>query len=159
MVKNVLNDILSIKISDKSFDCEGFSPSSSLDIENSKSDILSIKISDKSFDCEGFSPSSSLDIENSKSDILSIKISDKSFEKIVAFDLKRNNSVRLNNKSRCILKRKHKVIGGVRYIKKRLEKIISRINLEILTGVFTVNKNSNEIIIDDDKVNSILDVK
>ena len=128
-------------------------------VKNVLNDILSIKISDKSFDCEGFSPSSSLDIENSKSDILSIKISDKSFEKIVAFDLKRNNSVRLNNKSRCILKRKHKVIGGVRYIKKRLEKIISRINLEILTGVFTVNKNSNEIIIDDDKVNSILDVK
>ena len=128
-------------------------------VKNVLNDILSIKISDKSFDCEGFSPSSSLDIENSKSDILSIKISDKSFEKIVAFDLKRNNSVGLNNKSRCILKRKHKVIGGVRYIKKRLEKIISRINLEILTGVFTVNKNSNEIIIDDDKVNSILDVK
>ena len=40
-------------------------------------------------------------------------------------------------------------------------------NLEILTGVFIVNKNSNnsnneivnEVIIDDDKVNSILDVK
>ena len=65
----------------------------------------------------------------------------------------------LNNKSRCILKRKHKVIGGVRYIKKRLEKIISRINLEILTGVFAKDSNNNEIIIDDDKINSILDVK
>ena len=82
------------------------------------------------------------------------------------FDLKKNTvgnsssvGIGLDTKSRCILKRKHKVIGGVRYIKKRLEKIISRINLEILTGVFTVNKNSNEIIIDDDKVNSILDVK
>ena len=154
VVKNVLNTRVS-------------TPRAPLSLENGLSEVeslssgcnLSIKISDKSFDCEGFSPSSSLDIENSKSDILSIKISDKSFEKIVAFDLKRNNSVRLNNKSRCILKRKHKVIGGVRYIKKRLEKIISRINLEILTGVFTVNKNSNEIIIDDDKVNSILDVK
>ena len=111
-------------------------------------------------------------VKNCAGDSLSIKISNSSFEKIVGFDLKKNNvgnsgsvsnsgsvGIGLNNKSRCILKRKHKVIGGVRYIKKRLEKIISRINLEILTGVFTVNKNSNEIIIDDDKVNSILDVK
>lgn len=116
-------------------------------------------------------------VKNCSSDSLNFKISDKSFEKIVAFDLKKNNvgnngsvsstgsvGIGLNNKSRCILKRKQKIIGGVRYIKKRLEKIVSRINLEILTGVFTVNKNSNneivnEIIIDDDKVNSILDVK
>ena len=147
VVKNVLNTRVSTPRAPLSLE-NGLSGGDSL----SSGGDLSIKISDKSFECEGFSPSSSLDI-------LSIKISDKSFEKIVAFDLKRNNSVELNNKSRCILKRKQKVTGGVRYIKKRLEKIVSRINLEILTGVFTVNKNSNEIIIDDDKVNSILDVK
>ena len=110
-------------------------------------------------------------VKNVLNDSLSIKISNSSFEKIVGFDLKKNTvgnngsvGIGLNNKSRGILKRKNKVAGGVRYIKKRLEKIISRINLEILTGAFTVNNNSNheivnEIIIDDDKVNSILDVK
>jgi ATP-dependent Lon protease len=117
-------------------------------------------------------------VKNVLNDSLSIKISDKSFDKIVDFDLKKNTGsssgsvsnsgivgIRLNNKSRCILKRKQKIIGGVRYIKKRLEKIVSRINLEILTGSFIINKNSNnseilnEIIIDDDKVNSILDIK
>jgi ATP-dependent Lon protease len=118
-------------------------------------------------------------VKNCAGDSLSIKISDKSFEKIVGFDLKKNTvgstgsvssagsngsvGIGLNNKSRCILKRKQKIIGGVRYIKKRLEKIVSRINLEILTGAFIINKNNNEIvneiIIDDDKVNSILDIK
>lgn len=110
-------------------------------------------------------------VKNVLNNSLSIKISDSSFDKIVEFDLKKNTvgnsssvGIGLDTKSRCILKRKNKIAGGVRYIKKRLEKIVSRINLEILTGAFIINKNSNneivnEIIIDDDKVNSILDVK
>ena len=64
------------------------------------------------------------------------------------------NKNKIHNKHNCRNNYKHKctnisgfktsLIGGVRYIKKRLERILSRINIDIITGKIVVNNSNSD---------------
>ena len=67
-----------------------------------------------------------------------------------------NKNNLINKKRKYSYKTNSNKYGGVRYIKKRLERLVSKMNVEIITGNIKNNNNNNNFTIDDNLIKTII---